>query len=294
MKQRVLGISRSPKFSPNSEERDEAIFNAVVANLRNEGLDVATCSEDSFDGVEGLAAVFSMAREEKVLRQLAEAEEKGLSVVNSAKALLRGSRIRMMQDFEEENIPIASSPVVFIDGEMKPGPSSVCGKRVFRKEALEYPCWLKRSEACAQSATDVCFVENAEALELALQGYQARGIREILLCEHLEGDLVKFYGVEATGFFYVYYPTAGPSFSKFGLESINGAPQGFPLDVERLKQTADRAARLCGMEVYGGDCVVAKDGSFRIIDFNDWPSFSHCREEAAKAIAEKILSRINP
>ena len=34
--------------------------------------------------------------------------------------------------------------------------------------------------------------------------------------------------------------------------------------------------------VYGGDCVVSSSGEIRIIDFNDWPSFARCREEAGK------------
>jgi hypothetical protein len=30
------------------------------------------------------------------------------------------------------------------------------------------------------------------------------------------------------------------------------------------------------------------DGSLWIIDFNDWPSFAPCREEAARAIARRV------
>jgi len=47
-------------------------------------------------------------------------------------------------------------------------------------------------------------------------------------------------------------------------------------------------ARAVGIKVYGGDCIVGEDGSFCIIDFNDWPSFSRCREDAATAIATLI------
>jgi hypothetical protein len=44
-------------------------------------------------------------------------------------------------------------------------------------------------------------------------------------------------------------------------------------------------ARCADVSVYGGDCVVRADGSFAIIDFNDWPSFACCREEAAETIS---------
>ena len=40
--------------------------------------------------------------------------------------------------------------------------------------------------------------------------------------------------------------------------------------------------------IYGGDCIVRDDGSFALIDFNDWPSFARCREEAAAAICRLV------
>ena len=43
------------------------------------------------------------------------------------------------------------------------------------------------------------------------------------------------------------------------------------------------------MKSYGGDCIVDEDGTIRIIDFNDWPSFAPCRDTAAKYIAESII-----
>ena len=46
------------------------------------------------------------------------------------------------------------------------------------------------------------------------------------------------------------------------------------------------------MPVYGGDCVVSATGEIRIIDFNDWPSFARCREEAGPEIAKCIYNRI--
>jgi hypothetical protein len=51
-----------------------------------------------------------------------------------------------------------------------------------------------------------------------------------------------------------------------------------------MKKTVDGLATAIGVIVYGGDAIVRSDGSFVIIDFNDWPTFSPCREEAAKAI----------
>ena len=46
-----------------------------------------------------------------------------------------------------------------------------------------------------------------------------------------------------------------------------------------------------GLTAYGGDCIIDSNGMIKIIDFNDWPSFSKCRENASKAIAATVLKR---
>jgi glutathione synthase/RimK-type ligase-like ATP-grasp enzyme len=84
---------------------------------------------------------------------------------------------------------------------------------------------------------------------------------------HREGDVYKFYGV------------GGRFFRAFGL-----AP-------EREAAAADlaaRAARAVGLEVYGGDGIASSDGTVALVDLNDWPSFSRCRDDAAAAIAARL------
>ena len=148
---------------------------------------------------------------------------------------------------------------------------------------------MKRGDQSAETQEDVCYCANRAELELAKERFQQRGIVDFIVQAHVEGDLIKFYGVEGTDFFFSYYPTLEQQFSKFGLEEINGKPKFFPFEVSALKQEADRAARLTGFVIYGGDCVISANGSFKIIDFNDWPSFSLCRELAARAIVERII-----
>ena len=43
-----------------------------------------------------------------------------------------------------------------------------------------------------------------------------------------------------------------------------------------------------GLEIWGGDAIVKGD-RFSIVDFNDWPSFSRVRNDAARAIARRSL-----
>ena len=44
--------------------------------------------------------------------------------------------------------------------------------------------------------------------------------------------------------------------------------------------------------VYGGDCIISPEGDIQIIDFNDWPSFAPCRNEAGPQIARRIMAMI--
>lgn len=118
-----------------------------------------------------------------------------------------------------------------------------------------------------------------------------RGIPNAVINEHLVGDLVKFYGVADTDFFFSFYPF-DLKHSKFGLEAINGEAHQYPFSEIDLKAACDKAGEVLNVKIYGGDCVVDENGLFKIIDFNDWPSFAPCRQEAAPKIAECIHKQI--
>jgi hypothetical protein len=124
-----------------------------------------------------------------------------------------------------------------------------------------------------------------------MEEYALRDIQRVVINEHLEGDLVKFYGVAGTDFFHWFYPY-NQGHSKFGHEAVNGKPEEFPFSVECLKEICDEAANVLDLGVYGGDCIISADGSARIIDFNDWPSFAPCREEASHAIVSVIIKTV--
>lgn len=279
----ILGIYRSPKFSPNSSGRDKAIFDAVASRLQRGGHDVSVISEDLFVAVdlEDFDLVFSMARGTYVLQCLAEAEWNfALPVFNSAVALLRAERSQLISSMHTAGIPQPAFQVI------RPVTSTSSASRT-----VSFPLWLKRGDACAQTIADVRFISDEHTYAQALSDFAEKGISSAVVEEHVAGDLVKFYGVEGTDFFYHYYPTDGDGFSKFGLEQHNGQPSHFRFSAESLKNVADAAARASKITIYGGDAIVRADGTFVIIDFNDWPSFSACRKQAAKAIAQRILKK---
>ena len=286
---RILGIRRAERFSPGSAERDEAIFAAVARVLTAGGHQVTLTDEDRWcreaerptakgsDAEANAAAVFHMARDPQTLARLARLEARGVTVVNSAAALLHTSRAVLAQRFEGGGVSVVPQRAV---GPADAPPSFADGRRY----------WLKRGDACAQHPDDVCPIDSADAYARAMAAYARRGVGSILLSDHVPGDLVKFYGVEGTSFFYAYAATAPGGFSKYGMERLNGTPQGYAYDVQGLKADADRAARLSGYTVYGGDCIIDAAGRWHIIDFNDWPSFAPCVAPAAEAIASRLTA----
>ena len=275
-KLRVVGIRRAQRFSPNSVERDAAICQAVADCLGRQGYDVSLHAEEAFTPslAQGAAAVFSMARGTETVAAL---ERLSTPVVNPVSGLRNARRGDMTRIFAEAGIPMPRSWMVRTDGTL---PDADC------------PCWLKRTDECAQASGDVVYARGRDELAAAMRRFADRGLREAVVCEHLPGDLVKFYGVKGTGFFEYYYPTAGDGFSKFGLERHNGAVRFYAFDAAALADTADRAASLLNLPVYGGDCIVGADGEVRLIDFNDWPSFSRCCDRAAEAITSVIVKAI--
>lgn len=277
----ILGIRRSPQFSPNSVDRDFAVFSAVVSQLQKKGHNVSVISEDFFIAVdlEEFDLVFSMARGKEVLTQLSSAEEKhSKSVFNSASKLLKSTRSHIVEDFKQNNIPQPEYTIY----KTKEVTSQIISSKT------SFPFWIKSGNSCAKNEKDVCFIQNEMELEDALQYFLSYDINEIITVNHLKGDLIKFYGVEGTDFFKYSYPTENAGFSKFGLESHNGSPHHYDFDETSLISEANRAAQITGFTIYGGDAIITSDGAFYIIDFNDWPSFSSCRKEAAKSIAQRI------
>lgn len=274
---RIVGVSRGSEYSPNHVDNDAAIFSLTARELEKHGCDVRVFNEKDFVSM-GVEAdyIFDMARDKATISLLKSMEDKGAIVVNSAYGIENCSRRPMTEKLIENGIPHPESYIISTDEE-------------FLFES--FPYWIKRGDSHAIVREDVNYVECREEAELVLADFRKRGIGTAVINEHLLGDLVKFYGVAGTDFFFSFYPTE-QSHSKFGLEAINGENRGYPFDKNVLKKYADKAAKVLNVPIYGGDCVVSSDGTIRIIDFNDWPSFARCRNEAAPYIAECIIKEI--
>ena len=278
----IAGIMRAGAYSPNHIGNDAAIFNATAEQLRKRGCTVNVYSEEQFiAGQVQERIILNMCRERESIKLLQEREDDGCIVINSGYGIENCTRERMTRILMGNGIPYPDSVIVNTN-------ETVIDEL---KEAGINNCWIKRGDFHAMHKEDVSYVRHAEEAQEVLQEYFYRGIKRAVINRHLVGDLIKFYGMYDSPFFYWFYPF-DDGHSKYGLEVINGKSKGIDFDINHLKDICRSAAEALDVIIYGGDCIVSPDGEIRIIDFNDWPSFAPCRNEAAPFIAKCVLNAI--
>jgi len=289
----IIGIERGKEFSPNRADADQAIFSAVKENLEKMGHPVLSFTEDRFLNQSLYAPiVFSMGRREDTLLLLKYIEEEGGKVINSSDSIRNANRTHMTLLLKASKTPMPQSYLLETDQPFAK-----------QEEKIHFPCWLKRGMGYSQEILDVIYLTNPAEAEAALAQFAKRNIQTAVACEHIEGDLIKFYGVSTPAqsgkkselrFFHWLYPTTlvdsegTVKGSKFGLEALNVPTKGFSFKEKELQSICHHAAHALNLQVYGGDAIISPDGSIQIIDFNDWPSFSPCLSEASEAIAKLI------
>ena len=277
-KGKTLLIQRAACYSPNSEEKDLAILQEVGcffddAKIISEGefvekfsTDNQLISAESVGAVNAYYQIISMARSPKALDCLEQLEQSGIQVLNPSAGVWACQRSNVDKVMRENYLPLP--PDKGDDG-----------------------YWVKRADTTAQSKEDVCFCHDWSEVEKIKSTFMQRGITDVVTQAHVKGDVVKFYGVEGTGFFRYYY-SGYDTETKFGDEERNGKPRYYSFSSSNLQADAEKLACLLQTPIYGGDAIVKEDGSYVIIDFNDFPSFSRCREEAAKAIVGRMKQKV--
>lgn len=273
---KIAAISRNPADSPHMKKNDEAILQSTAEMLRTMGAEVNILDEkDDFSGSR-YNAILHMSRTASTLEQLQKIPLQDTQVTNNIKSVQNCSRLTMMQILS--NAGIRQPSYIVISTESNP-------------PQITYPVWLKKADGWSAHPDDVCYIQNKTQLLETLTAYRNRNISKAVCCQHIEGDIIKFYGVKG-GFFHYSYPN--PEKTKFGLEKINGNTRHLPFDKNQLKQLAFSAAAAIGLEIFGGDGIITPQNNIYIIDLNDFPSFSCCRKEAAQAIANLIFSKVKP
>jgi hypothetical protein len=262
---KIFGMYRERIFSPGKVREDAGILDAVLQALCRAGHEtLAVPAEAMNGGFEGVDLILSMAQSNRVLGILEKAERSGIPVVNAVSAVRNCYRKALIEILAGTSILMPAGRIVSV---------TVMAASGYFREQGEY--WLKRGDLHALGSGDVARIGSWEELADALAHFRRQGVEEILVQEHVEGPCVKFYGVGVGPdcFFRAYLSASG--------EEVTDR-------AGRLCETARAAAGCVGLEIYGGDAVYTADGAWVLIDLNDWPTFSACREAAARAIIELL------
>lgn len=275
---KIAGIMRAGMFSPNRIGSDAAIFNIVAEQLRKRGCEVRLYSEEQFiGGAVDEHILLNMCREQRSIALLQEREDGGDLVINSGYGIENCGRERLWRILRGSNIPYPDSIAVNTDE----------GIRDLLIKHHMTQCWIKRADYQSLHKEDVSYVRHAEEAQEVLQEYFLRGIPRAVITRHIEGDLIKFYGVAGTNFFYSFLPFERHEPRKGEPARTLEAPQA-----ERLAQMCRAASDVLDVKIYGGDAIIDSEGNITIIDFDDWPSFGPCRNEAAPFIAKCVMAEV--
>lgn len=269
---KIAGIMRAGAYSCNHIGSDASIFNMVADQLRKRGCTVNVYSEEQFikSGVKE-DIIVNMCRDWRSYEMLQRLENEGKLVINSGYAIENCTRERVMLLLNSNGIPYPPSMLVNTNENVR---------KQLEAQGFE-KSWVKQGHHHSKHREDVTFVRHAEEAQEILQEYFLRGITRAVINKHIIGEVVKFYGVLGTDFFHWFVPA--PS----GIFEVNREEMD-----ARIREICNKAAETLDVVVYGGDCIITKEGDIYIIDFNDWPSYAPCRAQASSVIAKRIMQII--
>lgn len=279
---KIAAVLRAGAYSPNHIGNDAAILNLTAEQLRKRGCEVRLYSEEQLiAGAVSERVVIHMCRDHRSFPVLQAMEDDGCLVINSGYGVENCTRERLSRILLGSGIPYPDCLMVNTNQTVTAKMEAVGMERA----------WIKRGDLYAQHKEDVTYVRHPGEAQEVLQEYFLRGIKRAVIMRHLDGEQVKFYGVNGTPWFQWFYPFE-KSYSPQGDDSSSTPGPTPRFDLDRFKETCSRAADILDIKLYGGDAIVAPDGTFHIIDLNDWPSYAPCRIEASAVIARAILAEI--
>ena len=266
------GIYRERAHSPGREYDDAEILTLVGKDLEARGFQIDLKSPEDVVGTPDARplGVFLMCERLEALHHLQGLEARGVPHVNSPRAVLNTYRERMIATLAEASVPFIDSRVVTTaDGH----------------HAGALPVWVKRADVHNTQDGDVVFAATSDGVRDALLALAQRGIARAVIQPHIEGDLVKLYGIGAGA-----RSDGAPGWFRWFYHK-DQTVAGHPFDAGALARVVRRAATALGLEIYGGDAIITRQGQPVLLDLNAWPSFALYRDEAAPRIAAHLALR---
>ncbi len=273
---RCWGIYRELAHSPGRETDDALILRSTAAALERRGFAVELKAPDELPQTPDDSGIppflFVMCERISTVELLFAWERRGARVVNRPDGIRNTDRERTIERFARHGVAFPKSVLAPTDG----GP---------RPQAPGFPCWVKRGDVHATQEGDVSYAAGPDDADAALARLSARGIARAVLQEHVAGDLIKFYGVAGEG-------ELENSLSWFQwFYHRDQELSNHPFEVQELRTLVVRGAEALGLEIFGGDAIVAPGGKVTLIDLNAWPSFALFRPMASERIAECLAAR---
>lgn len=270
---KCLGIYRELQNSPNRESDDALILRAVMEQLSLQRVQTALMTPEEADrsDLSGWDMIIPMCETYPRLMRLSALEKTDpVLLVNTPNSVLNCYRTRMLECFKtapEVNFPATK---LYATGTMAPFPPEAFASG---------GTWLKRGDVHNTCLHDVVFAKTPAQAEAVRCDFESREITTLLCQKHVDGDLIKFYGVGPGQWFTWFYHDPA-------------CARRLPFELEDLALQAEAAARAVGLEIFGGDAIVSPEGPIFLIDINSWPSFARVRAEAAVQIARRLRAKL--
>ncbi|MBP7795370.1 MAG: hypothetical protein KA059_01185 [Elusimicrobiales bacterium] len=266
---RCLSVFREITNSPNRENDDALILKAVCDELIKLGVKVHLIEPDVIDDIidDKWDLVVPMCENPVNLNKI-----KKINAVffNTVESVYNCYRLKMF------NLIMKSCPDIFPKTIIRPMSDFPGEKPDFFSDK---GVWVKRGDVHNTCLHDVHYVKRWDEAEKVRDDFATRRIKDVIIQEHIQGDLIKFYGVGPGKWFDWFYhkPTV---------------VKKYKFNVEDLHKNAVRFANAVGVEIYGGDAIVTEDSKIYIIDINSWPSFARVRDVVKKEIAKHIYEKM--
>jgi hypothetical protein len=269
---KALGILRETQNSPGRVSDDELILRGVMEQLQLQRVETAVMTPEEADASElsGYDMIVPMCETYPRLMRLKKLCAR-LLAVNTPDAVLNCYRLKMLEAFER-------TPLIRVP-ETETRAVSVAGK--LEAPSFEAPAgyWVKRGDVHNTCAHDVVFARDMKDVEDIRKDFARREIANLIIQRHIEGDLIKFYGVGPGQWFTWFYHDPQSA-------------RRLPFEIEDLAVQAETAAAAVSLEVFGGDAIISPEGPIYVIDINSWPSFARVRAEASVQIARRLRARL--
>lgn len=316
MTMHALGVFREILHSPERESDDAAILRLVGEALAREGITVSLKPPEEVLRERQKferslpQLIFAMCEQENILQLLKQWKSDQTVIINSPDSIFNTYRYKMVPILQASRIPMPQSELLPVsDGQfLSAPPAHPARENGPAKQAAPHSrpigkIWVKRGDVHNTQKGDVVLVETDEEIQRSFNSFRLRGVKQALLQQHMDGDLIKFYGTAAAGGDPAIPrgETASRALSSYEIGTgwfkwfyhKDQNLKRYKFSKTTLKQMTHAAAGYLGLEIFGGDAIVTASGEIFLIDMNAWPSFALFRAEAAKVIGQYLLSRLS-